>query len=132
VRLVCDPSNGDQHQEIAMWRMEIGDSNSPGCHFHVQILGQTADFPFPKTLSVPRLPSLMMTPAATVEFVLAELFQDEWAKHIARNGPHLNRWSAIQKGRWISLLNWKLDLVKNGINPWTAIKSAKPTSKLFA
>jgi hypothetical protein len=132
VRLVCDPSNGDQHQEIAMWRMEIGDSNSPGCHFHVQVLGQTADFPFPKSLSVPRLPSLMMTPAATVEFVLAELFQDEWAKHIGRNGPHLNRWSAIQKSRWVSLLNWKLDIVQKSTNPWTAIKSAKPQPMLFA
>lgn len=132
VRLVCEASNGGQHQEIAMWRMEVGDSNSPGCHFHVQILGQTAEFPFPNSLSVPRLPSLMMTPAAAVEFVLAELFQDEWAKHIGRNGPYLNRWSAIQRKRWVTLLSWKLDLVQKSTNPWTSIKTAKPQPMLFA
>jgi hypothetical protein len=131
VRLLCEPGDGDGHQEIAMWRMEIGDSNSPGCHFHVQVLGQTTNFPFPSSLSVPRLPSLIMTPAAAVEFVLGELFQDEWAKHIGRNGPHLNRWSTIQKSRWVNLLNWKLDLVQKSTNPWTSIKAGKPQPTLF-
>ena len=114
-----------------MWRMEIGDSGSPGCHFHVQILGQTQEIPFPKSLSVPRIPSLIMTPAAVLEFVLAELFQDEWARQVGRNGADLKRWAAIQKKRWQNLLNWKLEVVSTSASPWTTMKSEKPNVDLF-
>jgi hypothetical protein len=131
VRLLC-AAPGLADREIAMWRMEIGDSGSPGCHFHVQILGQTTAFPFPSTLPVPRIPSLLTTPASIIEFVLAELFQDEWSKHVARNGSNLQRWSAIQRVRWSNLLTWKLDLIEKSSSPWTTIKMAKPSPSLFA
>ncbi|MGY4232534.1 hypothetical protein ACVIIW_001481 [Bradyrhizobium sp. USDA 4449] len=132
VRLLCESADGAEPKEIAMWRMEIGDTKSPGCHFHIQILGQSTGFPFPSSLSVPRLPNLMVTPLAAAEFALAELFQDDWARHVARNGPHLQRWSNIQRERWNKLLNWKLDLVNKSTNPWTAIKAAKPEASLFS
>lgn len=121
----------EDQKQIAMWRVEIGDSQSPGCHFHVQVLGQTPDFPFPSTLPVPRLLSLMATPAAAFEYVLAELFQNEWVMHMSRENDFIPRWAAIQRKRWLSLLNWKLGLIGAGGSPWVEIKTAKPDAKLF-
>jgi hypothetical protein len=131
IRLWCERDDGEK-KEIAMWRMEVGDSRSPGCHFHVQVLGELADFPFPKTLSVPRLPGFILTPPAVAEFVLAELFQERWAKHVGHDSPHLKRWARIQEQRFKRLLEWKLDvLTKNTGSPWTTIKRQKPDDMLF-
>src|SRR5436190_1532122 len=79
--------------EIAMWRMEVGDARSPGCHFHVQVLGEAEVAPFPKSLSVPRLPAVHSTPPAVIEFVLGELFQATWDKHVAARSVHVKRWA---------------------------------------
>ena len=130
IRVLCEPLDEAPAREIAMWRMEIGDDNSPGCHFHIQVLG-AEEFPFPKSLPIPRFPGLIMTPAAATEFVLAELFQDEWASHVSRGGADLDRWRPIQKSRWEKLLNWKLRMVAGSASPWTAIKSAKPEPGVF-
>jgi hypothetical protein len=131
VRLWCQIDEGKK-KEIAMWRMEIGDDASPGCHFHVQVLGELPDFPFPKSLSVPRLPGLILTPPGVAEFVLAELFQDRWPEHVGRDSPHLKRWAPIQEGRFRRLLQWKLDVLRtNTGSPWTTIKRRKPDGMLF-
>lgn len=110
-------------RELAMWRMEIGDDKSPGCHFHVQVLDN---------LSVPRFPGLLMTPMSVIEFVLAELFQDEWKMHVARSTPEMQIWQPIQR-KWIgNLLHWQHDKVMNlGGSPWTSLKGVKPESNLF-
>src|ERR1700730_16816167 len=132
VRLWREASNQAPQKEIAMWRMEVGDDASPGCHFHVQILGELAGEPFPKSLSIPRLPGLFLTPAAVVEFVLAELFQEAWAQHVGRDSPHLKRWAPIQARRFKRLLEWKLGILgEDGGSPWTMIKRQKPNSTLF-
>src|SRR5262249_11503430 len=97
IRLRCIDANEEPSEEIAMWRMEVADARSPGCFFHVQILGQSDNYPFPQSLPIPRLPSILMTPAAVAEYLLAELFQDSWGSHAARQVPqHLNRWALIQ------------------------------------
>lgn len=117
--------------EWAMWRMEIGDEASPGCHFHVQVLGESADPPFPKLLPVPRLPSLIITPASVLEFVLGELFQVQWEKEMLRQEAALDRWTPVQQHRMRRLLDWHLGLVEKGPSPWLAMKKAKPSGDLF-
>ncbi len=119
-------------RELAMWRMEIGDDNSPGCHFHVQVLGESDEPPYPHSLPVPRLPSLLMTPMSVIEFVLAELFQDEWKEHVAKSSPEIQLWQPIQR-KWIGkLLLWQYEKIMNlGGSPWTSLKGAKPNSNLF-
>ena len=72
----------EDDRRLAMWRCEFGDGVGPGCYFHVQVLGDGLDLPFPKTLPVPRLPSLFVTPMAAIEYVLGELFQGEWGKEM--------------------------------------------------
>lgn len=132
IRLICAGQQNRVEEEIAMWRMEIGDKQSPGCFFHVQIMGESTGFPFPSSLPVPRLPGIILTPAAATEFVLAELFQEEWASHVARDSADLNRWAPIQKQRLTRLLDWKLSVLNGGGSPWTTMKQRKPDANLFA
>jgi len=113
--------------ELARWRFEIGNFDSPGCHFHAQILGEDDDCIFPKSMSVPRLPNMLFTPMDALEFVLAELFQDEWARHVARENDAIRNWAGCQKDRLIKLLKWQQDrLEKYSGSPWTSLKAAKP------
>jgi hypothetical protein len=131
VQLICAASGENSEREIASWRMEIADGKSPGCFFHVQVLGQGTDFPFPSSLPIPRLPGFILTPAAVMEFVLAELFQESWAKHVVRNSTHLNRWIPIQQVRLSRLLKWKLSVLSSGGSPWTTLKQKRPEPTLF-
>jgi len=122
----------DQANPIAMWRMELGDANSPGCFFHVQVLGESDANPFPKSVSVPRLPSLFVLPTGAVEYVLGELFQDRWAQAAMENSGPVQQWTAIQKRRLSCLLDWQSRTVRDSLtSPWIALKRAKPASALF-
>ena len=117
---------------LAMWRIELGAHDSPGCYFHSQILGDRSDLPFPKSLPIPRLPSPFVTPMAVVEFVLGELFQDAWPRKASEARHHPQRWRAIQRQRWCDLQRWHEDAARDGISsPWMNLKAAKPPGDLF-
>lgn len=122
----------DLAQPIAMWRMELGDANSPGCYFHVQVMGDQDEAPFPKSVPIPRLPSLAITPMGAIEYVLGELFQDRWAKVAMENTGNIQRWASIQKRRLLCLLNWQRTTVEKSLtSPWVALKIAKPEAGMF-
>ena len=122
----------EEGSRLAMWRIELGAQDSPGCYFHCQVLGDRAESPFPKNVPIPRLPSPFVTPMAAVEFVLGELFQDQWPRTASRANSSHQRWRAIQRGRWSSLLNWqKQTLDLDGSSPWMILKEAKPPDDLF-
>ncbi|SRR6266851_3300183 len=122
----------NERDELAMWRFEIGHDTAPGCHFHVQILGEKTVPPFPHSLDVPRLPTILVTPMAVIEYVLAELFQDEWPVHIAGNGRSLQNWQSIQKRRLGKLFDWCHNAVRRSSgSPWTTLKMEKPPIELF-
>jgi hypothetical protein len=132
VRLHREPSALANAAQLAMWRAEVGASSSPGCHFHVQIGGDLDDPPFPKALDVPRLPGLLVTPPAVVEYVVGELFQDRWLKHIAGQTADLNRWWPIQRRRLGAVLGWQLKVVRSASgSPWATLKKRKPEAGLF-
>jgi len=119
-------------EELAMWRMEVGDDASPGCHFHVQVLGEKENPPFPHFLSVPRFPGMIMTPMAVLEFVLGELFQEKWKAHAAHETSAIKQWQSIQRDRLCCILKWQNEQVKSLLgSPWTALKWAKPPTDLF-
>jgi len=123
----------EPQEELAMWRMEVGDDASPGCHFHVQVLGEQDVPPFPHSLSIPRLPGLAITPMAAFEFVVGELFQDKWREHAGNETNDMKRWQPIQRRRLIRLLQWQKAAVENASgSPWTALKIAKPEADLFS
>lgn len=122
----------DRTQQIAMWRMELGDARSPGCYFHVQVLGEDETSMFPKSVSVPRLPSMFVTPMGAIEFVLGELFQEKWAKAAMENSGNVQRWVGFQKRRLLCLLEWQRKTVERSLmSPWIALKQEKPEARLF-
>jgi hypothetical protein len=132
VRVFKREADGAKGPLEALWRMEIGDSESPGCHFHVQVMGETDDRPFRKSIDVPRLPGVLVTPPSVIEFVLGELFQKAWVQHASAQTPHLQRWIPIQQRRLTAVLGWHADVVSRAISsPWSTLKKAKPDPGLF-
>lgn len=118
--------------ELAMWRMEVGDHQSPGCHFHVQVLGEAHHQLFPHSFPVPRFPSVIVTPMAVLEFALAELFQDDWKKHAAIESADMQRWKPIQQRRLLELLRWQEQCIRDATgSPWTSFKARKPLPGMF-
>lgn len=120
---------------IALWKMEVGNIGAPGCHFHVGIGGAHAWSVFPSTLSVPRLPGLVFSAMSACEYVLNELFQDEWPKTAAK--PHAKgaeQWNPIQRRRLLALLKWthKTVMKAGRSSPWGDLKAEKPEADLFA
>lgn len=118
--------------DLAMWRVEIADKKSPGCYFHSQILGDLDAPPFPKSLCVPRLPTILLTPAAVAEYAYSEIFQNAWQKHLQSQTSELQVWSPIQIRRYQRLLKWKLEcLSASSGSPWVNLKIAQPHADIF-
>lgn len=127
-----DINTDGKKSDLAMWRVEIADSKSPGCYFHSQVLGEVDDPPFPKSLCVPRLPTILLTPAAVAEYAYSEIFQDGWQKHLTSQTSELQIWSPIQIRRYQRLLKWKLDcLSASSGSPWVNLKIAQPDADIF-
>ena len=125
-------ASDDPETRLAMWRLELGAEDSPGCYVHAQILGDFDKPPFPKSVPIPRLPSIFVTPMSTVEFVLGELFQDEWAKATGGNAGDAPHWRALQQKRLQSLFSWYQSELNDSVSsPWMTLKAAKPDGRLF-
>jgi len=114
---------------VRSWNMDIAAHDSPGCHFHSQIVAR-GDGEW--NISVPRLPGLAVSPFSAFEFLLSELFQTEWAlRSQTANGAQ--GWRAVQKRRLEKLLAWAArEIDKPGVSPWVAFKTAKPNADLFS
>jgi hypothetical protein len=126
---------GELFDPLGMWRMEVADSYSPGCYFHVQIQGEDGrvERPFPHSVPVPRLPCIAFTPMAVLEFVLGELFQDTWAAHTRVMTSSVETWRGIQRERLERLLGWQRQMIRdNSAPPWTTLKMARPHVGLFS
>lgn len=125
-------SCSDPSASLAMWRLELGSHDSPGCYVHAQILGDSDEPPFPKSVPIPRLPSLFVTPMSAVEFALGELFLDRWAGMTAKNSAPAREWHALQKMRLTCLLSWyQRELNGSRSSPWMVLKAAKPERETF-
>ena len=125
-------TSDEPQTRLAMWRLELGADDAPGCYIHAQILGDSVDPPFPKSVPIPRLPSIFVTPMSAVEFVLGEVFQDGWARAAASNSGDAQYWRARQKWRLKRLFSWYQSKLENAVSsPWMALKEAKPDGELF-
>lgn len=116
--------NEDTGAPIVRWHMEIGDQGSPGCFFHVQL---------PVTTPVPRLPGYVATIPVAIEYVISELFQDDWDQTASADTPSMNRWRVLQSRRYSLLFDWnKSCAVPPTGSPWVALKRSKPPNNLFS
>ena len=125
------PHSQGLENELAMWRMEVADDAAPGSYFHVQIYGREDDEHFPHLLDIPRLPGILVSPFASIEFVLAELFQDRWAEHAVRDFSDVRDWRAVQLQRLVRQLRWHTREIERSGSPWCAWKKAIPPDDLF-
>ena len=129
--------------DVASWRMEFGDDQSPGAFFHAQIPDasetshqehQASPFgKWPHWLPVPRLPIPVLTPMLGLEFTLAEIFQDRWPEHLASGRHEVNRWRVLQRRRFVNYFEWqRRNAAKSGSgSPILATKCAKPACDMF-
>jgi hypothetical protein len=110
-----------------MWTADIGDHQSPGTHFHFQLNGFDKP-PFPKTLDVPRLPALAMSPFFALEFAIGELFQDRWERHASAESKDAQTWRNIHLPRLRRFFAWQAGRLPDGLvgSPLMALKLAKP------
>jgi hypothetical protein len=121
-------TNDDPPNEIARWTIEVGDANSPGCHFHTQIDLDAGDHKFPNALCVPRFPGVLHTPTDALEFLLGELFQDRWLATASEGRDTVKAWANCQRRRLMNLLEWqRAKLSESSGSPWTMLKKQKPT-----
>lgn len=117
-----DPAADDNWSVLAKWRFELGDANSPGCHFHVQVPWQDGN-----DLDVPRLPSIILTPTECLDYLLGELFQDDWPRHQLSQRSRLTIWAPIQRERMKVLLEKKAERLEQAsdLSPWLDLKKWK-------
>lgn len=124
--------DAEDRSELGRWRVELGAEYAPGSFFHTQIRGQKEDRepPWPHSVPVPRLPTPFVTIPAVVVFVLGELFQTEWARHV--DDARSRSLAALQRRHLQHRLRWELDVVGGGGTlPWQALKTALPHRDLF-
>lgn len=126
-------ANATSGNVLASWNFDIGNNESPGCHFHVQACwpkeANRERWPEdPASINIPRLPVPITLPTDALEFLLGELFQDTWPPHRARfPNPY-------QAKRLISIFQWQIKKLESGGSAaWHALKAAKPvlSDKLF-
>jgi len=72
--------SGDKHKALCEWNFDIGDHSHPGALVHTQVCSVNGDG---HLLSVPRFPSVILAPTDALDFLLGELFQEEWQKEAA-------------------------------------------------
>lgn len=125
--------NAEGDERVAMWRVELGADDAPGCYFHVQVLGDREEAPFPHALPVPRLPTIFVTPMAATEYVLGELFQTQWEEAVSRRHPDEDYWRGLQARRLRCLLSWQERELGKRVqsSPWMILKAAKPCPNIF-
>jgi hypothetical protein len=117
--------------EVARWTFEIADHNGPGCCIHSQVKGDDGSQFFPPTLSIPRLPGMLVTPVDALDYALGELFQDEWAQTIGKGTNQITAWSRFQRDRVKRILDWQRQELQSPGPAWSRLKRAKPKGDLF-
>ena len=120
-------------QPFAMWQIDLGADDAPGCYIHAQIpWGFDDPERSSKPVPIPRLPCIFVTPMSAVEFVLGELFHDRWGRATARNTDDALRWRSLQQVRLQRLFSWYQGHLNNSVSsPWMALKAAKPEGQEF-
>jgi hypothetical protein len=115
-------------EPIAQWQFEVGDSSSPGCHFHASVNQRDQDGLFPKWLKIPRLPGLLVSPFDGLDFLLGELFPKRWPKRVSETSDVRNSWATSQTHRILRILQWQQEMVKKRSfgTPWISLKKEKP------
>jgi hypothetical protein len=143
----CCKKTCNRQDPLGSFRLEVGMPDQPdgplgqlqpvtsfpGCFFHAQILGENDNFPFPRSFTIPRLPSIIFTPIAVAEYVLGELFQSAWSDHNRHGTYDAIELAKIQRKRFKAMLSWQTSVLNqsNRNSPWLLLKRAHPETLTF-
>lgn len=109
--VVVSETMGDGRIELGRFHIDIGIEGGPGAIFHAQIPDQPGAEVFPSTLDVPRFPIPPLSPLAVIEFVLGELFQEDWHREVSKQTASHTLWNGIQRDRIVNFLDWQLQTI---------------------
>jgi hypothetical protein len=110
---------------VAAWDFDIGDDNSPGCHFHSKSLPLARDNA--PNIDIPRMPTLLYTLTDALDFVVGELWQEEWRKESGAKTPEMQRWRPRTLKRMQALVDWyRTKTRESSLSGWMTLKCAKP------
>lgn len=121
----------EQSRTLAEWHFDVvSNKQAPGSAFHTQIKWALPD-PLSSDLDIPRFPNMMVTPMDAVVFVLGELFQEKWTKHVTSKLSY-NELGSLQAKRLTKALRWYLDKISGmSVIPWIVFADNRPGSELF-
>jgi len=74
---VIEENGEDVRSPLCEWNFDIGEAGHPGTLVHTQLCSVNQGS---HLLSVPRFPSVVLAPTDALDFLLGELFQEDWAK----------------------------------------------------
>lgn len=124
--------NEGEKSVIAQWQIEVGSHDSPGWHFHVGLCSGSDDGRFPKWLTVPRVPGLLVAPTDALDFLLGELFQDEWKKTVSSDLFQNVELGKAQKTRIQGMSKWhSSELLSGNGSAWNRLKRSRPNAGIF-
>jgi len=132
--LIKEVRPNEQDRLLGHWQFELGAADAPGCFFHIGVgQSETPPMHFPKGLSVPRLPSILVTPTDALDFLLGELFQTRWQQRNTEELDEARIWGKHQRHRLRKLLEWKREqLVDQSGSAWNRLKHQRqPRADLF-
>lgn len=122
----------DARKEYVSWRMEVGDNASPGTFFHIQVGEDDAGSQVYQPLPVPRIPCPPITPLLALEYLLAELFQNEWPERLRSCTDETNAWRNIQLDRYKAFMSWQEQILsERSGSVIVSLKEAKPSQTLL-
>lgn len=126
----------DSDHSVGQWDFDVGDDQSPGCHFHAKPDWKALNLAagFAKPVPVPRLPTYLFMPTDCLEFLFGELWQSTWANRVKQSDAPMERWRKISCARHLLIAKSHYERCEDRIQSsgWMTLKSWKPNATTFA
>lgn len=129
---ICDVRDAECHDVLARWTFDIGNQESPGCHFHAK--HEHIHDGASTNIDIPRLPALVVMPTDAMAFLFGELWQKQWTDDLETElRDPASRWRNWPRDRLEAVLSAFATCVTEDTSliPWAAFKAYKPQSDLL-
>jgi hypothetical protein len=129
---ICEQREAGGHDTLASWTFDIGNQESPGCHFHAKY--DDAGVGASTNIDIPRLPTLVVMPTDAMAFLFGELWQKQWSIDLVTDlRDPASRWRSWPRDRLAAVLSAFVKCINEdtGLIPWAAFKAYKPGSDLL-
>jgi hypothetical protein len=128
-------SENEVERELLCMVLDVGVRSGPGPTFHSQVksVRECLFASAGSEVDVPRVPSILLTPAECVELVIAELFQEQWARKVQETHSTFTGVYKAQRDRLCTLLSSAANRVRSahGSSALMALKEWRPQGTSF-